>query len=64
VDTKVGTSVDLSGSFATDLHGVLREAATQGPLATDTQTGATVVLRQGDLETLAQGPRLQRARVP
>jgi cytochrome P450 len=58
VDTKVGTSVDLSGSFATDLHGVLREAAKQGPLATDIQTGATVVLRQRDVETLAHDPRL------
>jgi cytochrome P450 len=58
VDTKVLTPVDLSGSFAADLHEVLREAAAQGPLATDTATGATVVLRQHDVETLAHDPRL------
>jgi cytochrome P450 len=58
MDTKVLTPVDLTGSFATALHGVLREAAEQGPLATDMATGATVVLRQGDLETLAHDQRL------
>ena len=55
---KVDTPVDLSGTFAGDLHGVLRAAASQGPLATDILTGATVVLRQGDLETLAHDQRL------
>jgi hypothetical protein len=39
MDTKVLTPVDLIGSFATALHGVLREAAEQGPLATDMATG-------------------------
>jgi cytochrome P450 len=52
------TSVDLSGSFAADLHDVVREAATQGPLATDQLTGATVVLRQVDIEQLAHDQRL------
>ena len=41
----VKTSVDLTGTFAGDLHFVLREAAQQGPLAVDVATGATVVLR-------------------
>jgi cytochrome P450 len=49
--------VDVTGSFTT-LHGVLREAAIQGPLATDTATGATVVLRHDDVETSAHDPRL------
>ena len=55
---QVDTPVDLSGSFAGDLHGVLRAAASQGPLAIDELTGATVVLRQRDLETLAHDQRL------
>ncbi len=55
----VKTSVDLTGTLAGDLHGVLREAAQQGPLATDVVTGATVVLRQRDLEALAHDPRLE-----
>jgi cytochrome P450 len=58
MDTKVLTPVDLTGSFTTALHEMLREAADQGPLATDIATGATVVLRQGDLETLAHDQRL------
>jgi hypothetical protein len=40
----VNTSVDLTGNFAGDLHGVLRAATQQGPLAVDVATGATVVL--------------------
>jgi hypothetical protein len=55
----VKTSVDLTGTFAADLHGVLSEAAQQGPLATDVVTGATVVLRQRDLEALAHDQRLE-----
>jgi hypothetical protein len=55
---KVDAPVDLSGTWTGDLHGVLREAASQGPLATDILTGATVVLRQGDLEVLAHDQRL------
>lgn len=51
--------VDLSGSWAADLHGVLAEAAAQGPLATDIATGATVVMRQSDVDALAHDPRLE-----
>ncbi len=58
MDTEVLASIDLSGTFAGDLHGVLREAASRGPLAIDEMTGATVVLRQADLETLAHDQRL------
>ncbi|WP_082962597.1 cytochrome P450 [Mycobacterium sp. E342] len=53
------TMVDLTGSFATGMHEVLAEAARQGPLATDEITGATVVLRQCDVETLARDERLK-----
>jgi cytochrome P450 len=54
-----GTNVvDLTNSFTTDMHGVLRVAATVGPLATDEATGATVVLRHGDVEALAHDSRL------
>ncbi len=59
MDTKVLAPVDLSGSWALDLHGVLAEAAARGPLATDIATGATVVLRQHDVDTLAHDPRLE-----
>lgn len=52
-------SIDLTGTFAADLHGLLREAADRGPLAVDTVTGATIVLRQHDLEALAHDPRLE-----
>jgi cytochrome P450 len=55
----VDTSVDLTGTFAEDLHTVLHEAAQQGPLATDVVTGAPVVLRQRDLEALAHDQRLE-----
>jgi cytochrome P450 len=55
---EVKNPVDLTGTFAGDLHGVLSDAAQQGPLATDIATGATVVLRQRDLEELAHDPRL------
>ena len=58
-ETDVKTSVDLTGNFAGDLHGVLSEAAQQGPLAVDVATGATVVLRQRDLEALAHDQRLE-----
>ena len=59
VTSSVLTPVDLTGSFAADLHAVLREAAAQGPLATDITTGATIALRQHDVETLAHDPRLE-----
>jgi len=51
-------AIDLSGTFAGDLHGLLRGAAEQGPLATDVTTGATIVLRHRDLEALAHDQRL------
>lgn len=51
-------TVDLTGNMTENLHEVLRAAAQKGPLATDEKTGATVVLRQRDLETLAHDPRL------
>ncbi|MDP9150286.1 MAG: hypothetical protein M3O36_10145, partial [Myxococcota bacterium] len=51
--------VDLVASMTGDMHGVLREAASAGPLATDPAMGATVVLRQHDVETLARDPRLR-----
>ena len=38
---------------------MLSEAAQQGPLAVDVATGATVVLRQRDLEALAHDQRLE-----
>jgi cytochrome P450 len=55
----VETSVDLTGNYAGDLHGVLSAAAQQGPLAVDVATGAIVVLRQRDLEALAHDQRLE-----
>ncbi|WP_029115673.1 cytochrome P450 [Mycobacterium sp. URHB0044] len=54
----VEASIDLSGTFAGDLHGMLHDAAARGPLATDLTTGATIVLRQRDLESLAHDQRL------
>jgi hypothetical protein len=59
VTTTEQIPVDLSGSFAANLHTVLAEAAAQGPLATDIATGATVVMRQRDVEALAHDPRLE-----
>ena len=50
--------VDLSGSFAADLHSVLSEGAALDPLATDIATGATIVLRQDDVDALAHDHRL------
>jgi cytochrome P450 len=50
--------IDLTGSFTSELHNLLREAALRGPLAVDELTGATIVLRQGDLERLAHDQRL------
>ncbi len=51
--------VDLTGTFGADLHNMLRDAARQGPLASDVSTGATVVLRQRDVEALAHDQRLE-----
>lgn len=50
--------VDLTGSLAGNLHETLRDAAQRGPLATDEETGAIVVLRQNDIEQLVHDPRL------
>src|SRR3569833_2501422 len=50
--------IDLTGTFAGDLHRMLHDAAAQGPLATNQTTAATVVLRQRDLEALAHDQRL------
>jgi cytochrome P450 len=55
----VENAIDLSGTFAADLHSLLRDAADQGPLASDVATGATVVLRQRDVEALAHDQRLE-----
>ena len=52
-------SVDLTGTFGNDLHDMLREAAQQAPLAIDVVTGATVVLRQHDVDEMAHDPRLE-----
>ena len=53
------TLIDLTSTFGADLHEMLREAARQGPLATDEITGSKVVLRQHDVEALAHDPRLE-----
>jgi cytochrome P450 len=55
----VENAIDLTGTFAAGLHGLLRDAVEQGPLASDVSTGATVVLRQRDVEALAHDPRLE-----
>lgn len=52
-------SADVSGTFTSDMHGLLEQAAAAGPLAVDASTGAVVVLRLRDLEALAHDPRLQ-----
>lgn len=52
-------TVDLTGCMDKDLHGVLRAAADNGPLAVDEMTGATVVLRQRDVEALTHDQRLK-----
>src|SRR5262245_30603215 len=50
--------VNLTGELAGDLHGALREASFRAPFATDEMTGATVVLRQADIEKLTRDHRL------
>jgi cytochrome P450 len=54
-----GLSIDLTGTYASDMHDLLRDAALHGPLATDAATGATVVLGQRDVEALAHDQRLE-----
>jgi cytochrome P450 len=58
VTTTERASVDVLFTFDGTLHDVLGEAARQGPLATDTTTGATVALCQRDVDELAHDPRL------
>jgi cytochrome P450 len=53
------TLIDLTRTFAAELHTMLGDAAEQGPLASDVATGATVVLRHHDLEVLAHDQRLE-----
>jgi hypothetical protein len=53
------TLIDFTSTFAGDMHEMLRDAAEQGPLATDEITGSTVALRQHDVEALAHDPRLE-----
>ena len=55
----VENAIDLTGTFTADLHSLLRDAVEQGPLASDVSTGATVVLRQRDVEALAHDQRLE-----
>jgi cytochrome P450 len=55
----VENAIDLTGTFAAGLHSLLRDAVEQGPLASDVSTGATVVLRQRDVEALAHDHRLE-----
>jgi cytochrome P450 len=50
--------VDLFAPLGDELHAALRLAADQGPLTVDATTGATIVLRHGDVEGLARDPRL------
>lgn len=50
--------VDFRVSFGDEMHTSLRAAAHLGPLATDATSGATIVLRHGDIESLARDPRL------
>lgn len=54
----MSASIDLVESLAGDMHAMLREAAQAGPLAVDPAMGATVVLRQRDVEDLARDARL------
>jgi cytochrome P450 len=58
VQSNVLPSVDLTGTFASDLHDVLGKATRQGPLAIDEMTGAIVVFRHRDVDELAHDPRL------
>jgi cytochrome P450 len=50
--------VDLFIPLGDELHVALRSAAEQGPLTAEAASGATVVLRHGDVEALARDPRL------
>ncbi|MGO9877183.1 MAG: cytochrome P450 [Acidimicrobiia bacterium] len=50
--------VDLVTAFGDELHDVLREAASAGPLARDPETGVVIALRHADVDTLGRDPRM------
>ncbi len=50
--------VDLVTAFGDELHHVLREAASAGPLARDPETGVVVALRHADVDALGRDPRM------
>jgi cytochrome P450 len=49
---------ELLSAFGDDLHDALREAARQGPLARDAETGVVVALRHADVDALGRDARL------
>jgi len=50
--------ISLRTAIGDDMHDALRSAAGQGPVATEGETGATLVLRHADVEALARDHRL------
>ncbi|HYZ91589.1 MAG TPA: cytochrome P450 [Actinomycetota bacterium] len=50
--------MDLFVAAGDELHASLRAAAEQGPLTVDGTSGATIVLRHADVESLARDPRV------
>jgi cytochrome P450 len=56
--TGTATSIDVFGNLGGGLHQELRGAALAGPVAIDRPTGATVFLRQRDVEALAHDTRV------
>src|SRR3954468_2243370 len=52
------TTMDFSNVFDDGLHEALRTAADAGPVATDPDTGATLVLHYEDIDRLARDHRL------
>jgi cytochrome P450 len=50
--------VDLFTPLGDELHTALRAAAEAGPLAAESASGTTIVLRHADIEALARDPRL------
>ncbi len=51
-------TVDMTGTYNQGMHAMLAEAARHSPLAVDELSGATVVLRQHDVEALARDQRV------
>jgi cytochrome P450 len=49
---------ELLTAFGDDIHDALREAAREGPLARDPETGVVVALRHADVDALGRDPRL------